>query len=37
MKHPFIITALGFLATAFLTAEEAVPEDSGAKHKEGSS
>jgi hypothetical protein len=37
MKHPFIITALGFLATAFLTAEEAVPEDSRAKHKEGSS
>ncbi len=37
MKLPFVITGLCVLATALLTAEEAVPEDSRAKHKEGSS
>ena len=37
MKPPFVITGFCVLATALLTAEEAVPEDSRTKHKEGSS
>jgi hypothetical protein len=36
MKHPILITALGFLAAGFLTAAEETREEVLAKHKEGS-